>query len=153
MPSYTRRNLEMDVLTAARARIADVFDRREKICISFSGGKDSGVLLHLVMDEAIKRGRRVTVLFLDWEAQYDLTIRFVRECMDLYAEHIDPLWVCVPLKTVNACSVHEPEWTCWEPAKRGFLNPGFFHHMIMLFFCLKGVQRTSLSSRLPLCRR
>lgn len=116
--NYTRRNLETDVLSAARARISDVFDRRERICVSFSGGKDSGVLLHLVMDEAIRRGRRITVLFLDWEAQYDLTIRFVRECLDLYAEHIDPLWVCVPLKTVNACSVHEPEWTCWDPAKR-----------------------------------
>lgn len=116
--SFTRRILDVDVLTAARARIADVFDRHERISVSFSGGKDSGVLIHLVMEEAVRRDRRVTVLFLDWEAQYDLTIRFIQECMDLYRSHVDPLWVCVPLRTVNACSTFEPEWTCWEASKR-----------------------------------
>jgi len=35
--------------------------------VSFSGGKDSTVMLHLVMDEAIKRGRRVGVFIIDME--------------------------------------------------------------------------------------
>lgn len=115
---FTRRYLDVDVLTATRQRISDVFEQHERVCVSFSGGKDSGVLLHLVMEEAVRRGRRVTVLFIDWEAQYELTIRFVRDCMDMYDAHLDPLWVCLPLVTVNACSAIEPEWTCWDPAKR-----------------------------------
>ena len=116
--AWTRKFLDVDVLSAARDRIRKVFDDHAKVCVSFSGGKDSGVLIHLVMDEAIRRGQKVTILFIDWEAQYDLTIQFVRECFDMYRDYINPLWVCVPLRTVNACSVHEPEWICWDPKKR-----------------------------------
>ena len=116
-PCFTRRFLDIDVLTAARERISKAFDVHERVCVTFSGGKDSGVLLHLTLDEAVKRDRQITVLFLDWEAQFSLTIDFIQECRTLYAKHINFLWVCVPLRTVNACSVFEPEWTCWEPAK------------------------------------
>lgn len=110
--------LGIDVLTAARERISSVFDSFRRIYVSFSGGKDSTVLLHLVMDEAVKRGRKVGVLFIDWEAQYQLTIDHVRELLALYAEHIEPLWCCLPLKTTNACSMHEPEWICWDTRKK-----------------------------------
>jgi predicted phosphoadenosine phosphosulfate sulfurtransferase len=57
-------------LQAARERIAWTFDEFEKVYVSFSGGKDSTVMLHLVMDEAIRRGRQVGVLIIDMEAQY-----------------------------------------------------------------------------------
>lgn len=116
--SELRRGLGIDVLTAARERIAYVFDHFERIYVSFSGGKDSGAMLHLVMDEAIRRGQRVGVLFIDWEAQYQHTIEHVREMLDLYRDHIEPFWVALPLRTVNAVSMHEPEWTCWDPEKR-----------------------------------
>lgn len=118
MTAPQKRSLGIDVLTAARQRIAWTFDSFRRVCVSFSGGKDSTVMLHLVMEAAIQRGRRVAVLFLDWEAQFKLTIDHVRELFTLYADHIDPYWVAVPLTTTNACSQHEPEWTCWDPAKR-----------------------------------
>lgn len=113
-----RRMLGIDVLTAARQRIAWTFDACPRICVSFSGGKDSTAMLHLVMEEAIARRRRVSLLFLDWEAQFRLTIDHVSEIFQLYTDHIDPYWIAVPLTTTNACSMHEPEWTCWDPAKR-----------------------------------
>jgi predicted phosphoadenosine phosphosulfate sulfurtransferase len=113
-----RRLLGIDVLEAARQRIAWTFDSFERVCVSFSGGKDSSVMLHLVMEAAIARGRRVAVLFLDWEAQFRLTIEHVTEMFDRYRDHIDPFWVALPLTTTNAVSMHEPEWTCWDPAKR-----------------------------------
>jgi predicted phosphoadenosine phosphosulfate sulfurtransferase len=50
------------VLEAAQERIRYVFDNFERIYVSFSGGKDSTVMLHLVMDEAIKRKRKIGVL-------------------------------------------------------------------------------------------
>lgn len=117
MADWQRTPLGVDVLTAARQRIAWIFNNVPRIYVSFSGGKDSTVMLHLVMDEAIKRGIKVGVLFIDWEAQYKLTIAHVQAMFDLYADHIDPHWVCVPLKTVNATSQYEPEWVCWEPSK------------------------------------
>jgi predicted phosphoadenosine phosphosulfate sulfurtransferase len=118
MASVGRRLLDIDVLTAARQRIAWAFESFPRICVSFSGGKDSTVMLHLVMEEAIARGRKVAVLFLDWEAQFKLTIDHVQEMFDLYADHIDPWWVALPMTTTNACSQVEPEWTCWDPDKR-----------------------------------
>lgn len=112
-----RQPLGISVLDAARERIAWVFDNVPRIYVSFSGGKDSTVLLHLVMDEARKRNRRVGVLFIDWEAQYKITIDHTKALFDHYATWIDPYWVAVPLKTVNATSQYEPEWICWEPGR------------------------------------
>jgi len=112
------RELATDVLTAARERIAFTFDRFERLYVSFSGGKDSTVLMHLACDEARRRGRRIGVLFIDWEAQMDMTIAHVREMLALYANCIDPYWIALPLRTTNACSQIEPEWSPWDPAKR-----------------------------------
>lgn len=115
--SELKRPLGIDVLTAARQRIAYVFDLFPRIYVSFSGGKDSTAMLHLVMVEAIRRGRKVGLFFVDWEAQYQLTIAHVAECFRRYANHIEPRWCALPLKTTNACSMVEPEWICWEEGK------------------------------------
>ena len=112
-----KRPLGIDVLTAARQRISWAFDTFPKICVSFSGGKDSTVMLHLIAEEAHKRNRRIAVLFIDWEAQYKFTINHVKEMFDLYKDCIDPYWICLPLKTVNAVSQFEPEWISWESGK------------------------------------
>lgn len=112
-----KRYLGMSVLDAARQRIAWTFDVFPRIYVSFSGGKDSTVMLHLVMDEAIKRGRKVGVLLVDLEGQYKLTIEHVQHCYELYAEHIEPYWCCVPIHLRNAVSVYEPKWIAWEPGR------------------------------------
>lgn len=108
----------VDVLTAARQRIARVFDDFPRICLSFSGGKDSGVLTELVADEARGRGRHVGCLFVDLEAQYKLTISYIEETLRRHADVLDPYWVALPLNLRNAVSQFEPQWTCWDPARR-----------------------------------
>lgn len=110
--------LGINVLTAAEQRIAWTFDNFEKVYLSFSGGKDSTVMLHLVMAEAIKRNRRVAVLFIDLEGQYKFTIDHVAKCYERYAAHLDPFWVALPIHLRNAVSVYEPHWICWEEGKR-----------------------------------
>lgn len=109
--------LDMDVLTAAKQRIAKVFDDFPRVYVSFSGGKDSSVMLHLVMEEAIKRNRTVGVLLVDLEGMYKITIEHIQAMYDLYADHIEPYWVCLPIRLRNAVSVFEPRWMCWEPGK------------------------------------
>ena len=109
--------LDMDVLTAAKQRIAKVFDDFPRVYVSFSGGKDSSVMLHLVMEEAIKRDRKVGVLLVDLEGMYKITIEHIQAMYDLYADHIEPYWVCLPIRLRNAVSVFEPRWMCWEPGK------------------------------------
>ncbi len=113
-----KRYLGIDVLTAARQRISWTFDTFPRIYVSFSGGKDSTVMLHLVMEEAIRRGRKVGLLFIDWEAQFQLTIEHVRAMYALYAGHAEPFWIALPMRTWNGCSQFEPEWIAWDPAKR-----------------------------------
>lgn len=107
-----------DVLTAARERIRYSFDHFEAVYVSFSAGKDSSVMFHLVMDEAIKRGRKVGVLLIDLEAQYQLTIKHAEDMFRMYAEHIELHWVCLPIKLRNAVSNYEPVWCAWDPDKK-----------------------------------
>ena len=59
--------LGIDVLTAAKERISWTFDNFENIYCSFSGGKDSTVMTHLICEEARKRNRKIGLFFLDWE--------------------------------------------------------------------------------------
>jgi predicted phosphoadenosine phosphosulfate sulfurtransferase len=107
-----------NVLTAARDRVSKVFDDFENIYISFSGGKDSSVMTHLVLEEAIKRNRKVGLLIIDLEAQYSDTIKHIYNMVELYKDNIDLHWVCIPLLLRNAVSNYQPRWCCWEEEKK-----------------------------------
>lgn len=115
----SKRGLGVDVLTAARARVAWTFDTFPHVYLSGPSGKDSGVMLHIAAQEARRRGRRLGVLYIDLEAQYAATIDYVRAMLRLYADAIDPRWVALPLRLRNAVSMAEPYWLCWDPARRG----------------------------------
>lgn len=113
-----KTGLSVDVITAAKQRIKWTFDEFDRIYCSFSAGKDSGVMTHLVCEEARNRGRKIGLFFLDWECQFSLTIDFARQIYEEYKDCIEPYWVSVPIKTWNACSMYEPEWTAWDESKR-----------------------------------
>ena len=110
----TKRYLDISVLQATKQRISEVFDNFEKCYISFSGGKDSTVMTHLVMAEAIKRGKKVGLLIIDLEAQYTNTIDHIKEMVEIYKDHIDLHWFCGELLLRNAVSDFEPKWVCWD---------------------------------------
>jgi len=113
----------INVLEAARERIRWTFDKFERIYLSFSAGKDSTIMLHLVADEARKRGVRFGLLIVDLEGQYKLTIDHMHKCVDMYRDCIDPYWVCLPIHLRNAVSVYEPFWMCWDPnAKEAWIR-------------------------------
>ncbi len=114
-----KRGLGLNVLEAAQERIRWTFDNFDKIYLSFSAGKDSTVMLHLVMDEAKARGRKIGLFFLDWECQIGLTIDFARRMYSEYTDNVEPYWIALPVKTWNSCSQIEPEWTAWDNEKRG----------------------------------
>lgn len=109
---------EISVLDAAKQRISETFDNLEKLYISFSGGKDSTVLTHLVCQEARRRGRKVGLLVIDLEAQYSATIEHIHEMVNEYWDCIDLHWFCGELLLRNAVSDFEPKWVCWDESKR-----------------------------------
>ena len=108
----------VDVLTEAKNRISFVFDSCERIYLSFSAGKDSTVMLHLVMEEAKKRNQKIGLLLVDLEAQYQKTIDHALKCIDMYKDNLDVYWVCLPISLRNAVSNFEPQWVCWDKDNR-----------------------------------
>lgn len=118
MSAALRVRLGKSVLDAARERIAWAFDSFPRIYLSGPSGKDSGVMMHLVCDEARRRGRRVGVLYVDLEAQYQCTIAHVEQMFELYADVIEPHWVALPLHLRNAVSMMQPYWVSWDPEAR-----------------------------------
>jgi predicted phosphoadenosine phosphosulfate sulfurtransferase len=112
-----KHRLDIDVLTAARQRISYTFDNFSKIYLSFSAGKDSTVMLHLVMEEAIKRNRKIGILLIDLEGQYKLTIDHAQKCFEMYKFYIEPYWICLPIHLRNAVSMYETHWVCWDKEK------------------------------------
>ena len=113
-----RKYLDKNVFESSQERISYVFDNFKKIYVSFSGGKDSTVLLHLVMSEAQKRNTKVGVLFIDWECQFDTTINHIRELFNKYQDNIIPYWVQIEILTNNATSMYEPTWKSWDENKK-----------------------------------
>jgi predicted phosphoadenosine phosphosulfate sulfurtransferase len=106
------------VLEATKERISLTFDNFQKIYISFSGGKDSSVMTHLVLAEAKKRNRKVCLLIIDLEAQYNDTISHIEQMIKMYKDNIDLHWVCAELLLRNAVSNYQPRWVCWDEDKK-----------------------------------
>jgi predicted phosphoadenosine phosphosulfate sulfurtransferase len=106
------------VLSAARNRISETFDHFKKIYVSFSGGKDSTVMLHLVAQEAMRRNRKIGLLIIDLEAQYKETISHIENMISLYKDNIELHWFCGELLLRNALTNFEPRWICWDETKK-----------------------------------
>ncbi len=111
-------NDNKSVFEASQERISYVFDNFEKIYISYSWWKDSTVMFHLVMMEAMKRNRKVGILIIDLEAQYSDTIWHMEEMVERYKDYIDLHWFCGELLLRNALSSFEPKWICWDEDKK-----------------------------------
>lgn len=103
-----------NVLDAARDRVSKTFDDFDNIYISFSGGKDSSVMTHLVLEEARKRNQKVGLLIIDLEAQYADTITHIEYMVEEYKDIIDLHWACLPMLLRNALTNYDPRWICWD---------------------------------------
>ncbi|SON51958.1 DUF3440 domain-containing protein [Vibrio tapetis] len=116
MKTKAKVTLDYNVLEGAKRRISYIFDHFNHFYVSFSGGKDSGVLLNLAIEEAAKKNRLpVDVLIVDFEAQYQETHAFI-ERMVLTGK-VKPYWICLPLSLRNSTSQFQPKWLCWDASK------------------------------------
>ncbi|ECA8972904.1 DUF3440 domain-containing protein [Salmonella enterica subsp. enterica serovar Omuna] len=113
-----KRLLGINVFEAAKERIETAFKFFPRVYLSFSGGKDSTVMLHMAAEEARKRGKKFGVLIVDLEAQYQLTIEHIAAMVTEYEDVIELYWCALPIALRNAVSVYEPKWKCWDPKSR-----------------------------------
>lgn len=113
-----KQYLEDNVMIASQKRTIETFDNFEKIYVSFSGGKDSTVMLYLAIEEAKKRNRKIGVFIVDLEGQYKLTIEHIEKIIDENIDYLDVYWICLPIALRNAVSVYEPKWICWDKDKK-----------------------------------
>lgn len=111
-------NPDKNVLEAARERIEYIFDNFENIIVSISGGKDSEVVAHLALTEAVKRGRKIGLFFLDEEVMYKSTIEMVEYLMGLFPENTVRYWLQIQFNLANSASLLDSQLRCWAPEKK-----------------------------------
>jgi predicted phosphoadenosine phosphosulfate sulfurtransferase len=110
----------MNVYEATQDRLKTIFDTFDNVYVSFSGGKDSGVLLNLAIDyvRANHPGRRIGVFHIDYEAQYQMTTDYVDSELSKNADVIDVYRICLPIAAQCATSMHQSYWIPWDEDKR-----------------------------------
>ena len=112
-----KQSVDQSVYELALDRIRRLYAWHDTIIVSFSGGKDSTVVLNLTAQVAAELGRLpVRVVSFDEEAIAYETEDYMRRCAqrpDLAFE-----WYCVPMKHRNACSNEESWWYPWHPNDR-----------------------------------
>ena len=113
---YTDRN----VYEARQQRLDFLFSEFDNVFVSFSGGKDSGLLLNLVLDYQEKNypHRRIGVFHQDFEAQYSYTTEYVKRTFERLRGKADLYWVCLPMATRTALSNYQVYWYPWDDTKK-----------------------------------
>ncbi len=112
---YTGQN----VYEALQERLKYIFEEFDNIFVSFSGGKDSGLLLNMTLDFQKKYypNKKIGVFHQDFEAQYSVTTEYVERTFERIKDDVEAYWVCLPMATRTALSSYQMYWYPWDDTK------------------------------------
>lgn len=110
----------LNVYDAAQERLKLIFENFDYVYVSFSGGKDSGVLLNLCVDYIRRNlpGRKLGVMHMDYEAQYRQTTDYVSNRLADDSDILEVYHCCVPFKVATCTSMFQSYWRPWEDSAK-----------------------------------
>lgn len=100
-------------------RIKIAFSEFDNVLVSFSGGKDSGVMMEMCYDYAKENDLlyKLCMVHLDYEAQYQMTTDYVENSFKRFSD-IRRFWLCMPIYAQCACNMQGGYWIPWEKSKK-----------------------------------
>jgi len=115
-----RKYIGINTYDASIDRIEYIFNNFKKIYISFSGGKDSGVMLNLVLDYMRKNNisKKIGLMILDNEANYEYSVEYMHRMVRANLDLLDVYWCCLPVTLPCTVSAYLTEWQCWNSEKK-----------------------------------
>jgi len=119
-------NKNKNVYVASIERVEYIFNNFERIYLSFSGGKDSGVMLNLVLDYMRKNNitKKIGLMTLDNEANYEHSLNFMHKIIKDNLDLLDVYWCCLPITLPCTISSYSVDWQCWgEDDKDKWIRP------------------------------
>lgn len=121
-----RFDIAKNVYEAAQERLGFIFKNFERVYLSFSGGKDSGVMLNLVVDYMRKNdiNTKLGIMIMDNEANYEYSLQFMHRMMQANRDLLEIYWCCLPITLPCTISSYAIEWQCWgERDKERWIRP------------------------------
>jgi len=122
-------NKEKNVFDATYERIDFIWRNFERVYMSLSGGKDSGVMMNLCLkymeeNPEIINGRKLGIQIMDNEANYDESIEFMHRIIQANLDKLDVYWCCLPITLPCTVSAYHIDWQCWgERDKDRWIRP------------------------------
>ena len=76
-------------------------------------------MVQLAAKKAREMNKKISVLYIDLEAQYKATIDHIYELIDEISDVLDTwYWIAMPLALRNAVSIIQPKWICWNKKEK-----------------------------------
>ena len=113
-----KKGLGIDVLESAKQRIRRLFTKFDTLVVSFSGGKDSLVLLELVEEVRIELGieDKLTVIFYDEELIQADIVDFVTTVAT--SGRFNFRWICAPLHSERFILGNKMNYIQWDVTRQ-----------------------------------
>ena len=112
--------LKQNVHDAAIERIRWLMSEFNNVIVTCSGGKDSTVIVNLVLSVAEQMNRLpLKVMFIDKEFEWQSLIEYQRRLLN--DSRIEPLWFQAKIQVYNSHN-HGHSVVCWDNENRGLMR-------------------------------